>query len=148
MRCSLHCSRWILPVIVWAIFIFMAVGIVLYALPRKTIDIEFIKTSKSQYKTGEIIIATVEADVIRKGFIDNGVYLLCGNSRYFLKEVSYTVPDGQNTIITVPMGAVPADVFPPDCKIQVDVDYTVQVLPFLHRTYEQTVFSNQFKVTN
>ena len=126
----------------------MAVGLVAYLWPKKTIEVQEFTVNEPTYKTGDIIFGTLRATIERRGYVINDIYLQCGSSRYFLKEVSYTIPHGTNSIITVPLGAVPADVYPPDCRIQADSDLIISILPGLHRTYEQTIYSNNFRVTN
>jgi hypothetical protein len=148
MMCKMgNCRQWILPILIWLLVIFMAVNLVFYSIPRKLITVHSFTTNKQEYKTGDLIIGTIIADVHYAGNVTTSLYLLCNRTSYFIKTIDSYLGTTANKI-TTPMGTVPNDVYPPDCRVQVQTTFHIQVLPWLVRDQTVTYYSSNFRVIN
>lgn len=129
-----------------AVAIFM---IVLYAWPREIATVSRFETTEQNYVTGDTVSVSVDSQRFVNATVSSNIFLVCGQNTYFIKTVSMpALKDGGAMNITFPLFIIPADIFPPECKILAVNKYEVDFFLGFHRDYVEQFSSNQFIVTS
>lgn len=130
------------------ISVFMATNILLYTWPRKIVEANTPQTTKAFYARGEEVFVKGHTKVFVTGTDTNDVRLQCGNSQYFVKQLSLDVNpidiDYVFSLGVIPFVAQPS---PPTCRLVTTTTYYIKYFIMFTRTYQVTFETNEFIIT-
>lgn len=131
---------------VWGLLFIWVFTLAVWFYPRQTVQVLDYQTTQDKYRVGEELFVTTKSEVFFNGVSNYDVRLLCDGGRYLLKsfEVTSTPTIHQPTRTSV--GIVPVIPTPDNCVVRTQATHTIQVLPYLTRTYTNQWETNRFLV--
>lgn len=130
----------------WITLIVWGVTLALWLYPRQTVEVTDFRTERTEYRVGEEIITTANGETFFSGQSNYDIRLLCDKGRYLLKSFSVTTQKSMLKQIRSSIGIVPVIPTPDWCVVRTQATHTVQILPFVTRTYTNVWETNRFLV--
>lgn len=123
--------------------------IVLYVWPRDIATVSRFETTQQNYVTGDTLSVVVDSQRFIDAQVSSNIFLVCGQNTYFIKTIAMpSLKDDGAMNVTFPLFIIPADVFPPECKVLAVNKYEVNFFLGFHRDYIEQFYTNQFIVTS
>jgi hypothetical protein len=133
-------------VLIWGMVLLMLCYLVLWIIPRQTVEVYDFKTNKEKYIVGEPILITARGETFFEGQSQYDIRLFCDGGRYLLRGFEVTTRKGPMRQTKTNVGNIPAIPTPDYCVVRTQATHTIQIAPFITRTFTNQWETNRFLV--
>lgn len=130
----------------WAGVAFIIFNTVMYIRADNPITVYTYETTKTEYKPNDLI--NVVSELENKATVNtlSNIYLRCGSNLFNLKQIELVANPTERRTVFNPVGVIPFDVYPPECRVESVLKVYVPVLPWLTRTFTEVYVSQDINV--
>lgn len=127
--------------------VFYSLVLFFYLYPRNIVEADTPRTTQDSYRVGDEVFVKGHTHIFVTGSDVNDVRLQCGDSMYFIKQVSLSIKP-LDTDYLFSLGAIPDGVMtsPPKCKFVTRTTYTVKTFLWFTRQYTHEFVTNEFNI--
>jgi len=131
---------------VWASLAIWILLWIVWFIPRQTVEVTDFRTTQESYRVGEELVVTSKGATYFDGQSTYDIRLNCDGGRYLLKSFTVTTKPSELKHSQTSVGVVPVIPTPDWCVVRTQATHTVQILPFIKKTYTNQWETNRFLV--
>lgn len=133
-------------ILIWSMVLLMLCYLVLWIIPRQTVEVYDFKTNKEKYRVGEQILTTSRGETFFNGQSHYDIRLFCDGGRYLLRGFEVTTRKAPMQQTKTNVGNIPAIPTPDYCVVRTQATHTIQIAPFVTKTFTNQWETNRFLV--
>lgn len=136
-----------IALLLFGIALFIAVGIIVWLIPRNVVDLELM-TTKTEYRQGDIITTKNTFTAYDNAQSRYDSRIVCRNGteqRVYIKTIDVNTTE-RETSISYSDFTIPDDILGHNCVLQITGSNCVNILPLLQKCIIEVNESNSFSI--